>query len=152
MVEEGQALWAQIQAAQSADVEPQEVTESNGGVSLVADPAADEAGPVADAVPEVTQAEYVAALVQIAADLTTENNTLRQIAATALEQAAEVGQLREMLGISEPSPGVSEEFMAETAAAVEQLRGEDAALLADIMALRSELRALTQSRRRWWRR
>ena len=150
LAEEGQALWAQLQREQATEHdEPQESLVADDA-SLAAEPA--DADPASGASSEVTQAEYVAALITIAADLTTENEKLRQIAATALEQAAEVTQLRAMLGIEEPQLSLSEQFMAETAAAPERLRGEDTALLADITALRSELHDLTQTRRRWWHR
>ena len=151
LVEEGQTLWAQIQREQANEHEPEENLAADDA-ALVEEFTTDEAQPVADPSPEVSQAEYVAALITIAADLTTENEKLRQIAATALEQAAEVTQSRAILGIEEPQLSLGEQFMAATATAIDGLRGEDTALLADVMALRSELRDLTQPRRRWWRR
>ena len=164
--EDAQVLWAQIQAEQAPDAEPQEMTEAEQA-SVAEEPAIADDAPVSDAVPEVSQAEYVDALVQIAAELTAENLRLREIAATALEQAREVEHLRQLLGVTEPapieedpSPDLSQEFMAATAAAVEALRSdvetlrsEDAALLGDVLRLRSQLRALAEvpRRRRWWR-
>jgi hypothetical protein len=166
LTEDAQALWRQIQAEQAPDAEPQEITEADRD-PLAEEPAIAADAPVSNAPAEVSQAEYIEALLDIAAGLKAENDELRRIAASALEQAREVEQLREMLGgvtepappEEDPSPDLSLEFMAATGAAVEALRNdietlrsEDTALLGDILALRSELRALAEpSRRRWWR-
>ena len=135
MVEEGQALWAKIQAERTHDAESQKVSEPDEAVPV--DESTSVMPLMPDGEPAVTQEEYVAALVQIAADLTVENTTLRQIAATALEQAAEVGQLRSLLGLDEPIVDARDELLV----AIDELRFE-------VAELRERVDA---PRRRWWR-
>ena len=156
LTEDAQVLWQQIQAEQGHDPEPQEISEAVEAAPVDVEPV-DVASLASDAEPAVTQEAYIEALVEIAANLQAENLEIRRIAATALERAREVEQLRAMLGVTEPVaveedlPDLSEEFMAATAAAVEALRGEDAMLLGEVVAVRAELRELAESsRRRWW--